>query len=1197
MSNMKIHKKGYKRAIATLLCAAMCIIELSHLPVGADCAYAATTTRLRLATAKSLAVANSEKIESIEMQIDAKKAAQTSAIQSLRERERSMSTFRWSPLLNFKFPSTPNEAEAFEFQFKPTQLEYNVKTLEHKLTDQKLSEYESVSTTYIDIITSTAEITFLEQRIKTLSATVLKNQARVTAGLATEEQVKQQQKTLDGLKNELASEKKTLLRAKEKMGKLIGFSVTSGYTFDDEFISTSMDAETVESLAAYAIDKDQTVYEAEQEMKLNDLALEVNYNLMSSKYGGNMKMISGYIEQIQNGSSVNKRAFKKDYDAFLKKIDEPWTGSWKILFFSFPKEWLKGDLDGVRYIEDDPYVLYSAALDYQASVKEYENACEELENTVSDSYDSMMEARDVYLIAKDDLAEQKSTLLEAEAKNAIGSLSLDEYETILEEYESARSTLNDALSTYSKALFALDRTTCGAASAYFATESLTTTAGSAGLGTPGEKDTTEDELNKMSAVIEKGATYSIRSIVSKEEFILYIDVPEDFEYNITDYELWADNRQIGSRTSKDDSIRHLKISVQEVDNVFIRLYNGNEFIDDCAIDPTASYGPLNITVGYDADEIDSRPVIGTYSVEDDTNIDMIRIRYTLDQSAIHQEYGTSSDASYYNMAAEKSLYLFTNDLVSVDDAFTYMSFIRNDLGKLTLRLFAADGTYIGGAKLDPSTGNLYVDSEVTDEDMQRMAARQVVIQDKAKELTEERQRMLDMYNAAKSTNSSETDTAAMTYYKQRIEELDQEIELVSSQVTDEEIDAVLSTRLSEVQEMLTTMMSGEETDESGLTAEEVAARDTILTEAAKDIIKQKRAEEMVSEIDATIKEKKKEILQKTLEMAQLEKNGASRSVIDNLKKEIENLEAEIDSYESKKELVTGDERGISDEEIAEALLKYGDEIYQAASSQLTDAMLYGSATGQWAIAYLESEGLETTPENMREVVSKADVMQKIDGLNYRKDVLKAEVEKVKNTIAKLEENGSNADKSCAAQLSSVLAAYEKEIKSVNIQIKKLDPLKEAKIAKLEEEKSAYEEELSIYELLLKLANRIIDCKELLKLVDKMNEYQAEIDQLNEKDGFNIYTSIDIAINQAKINKLKTKISAKEAKIGVSSDEAQATIDSAINEITYNVTEYSLSEEYLIKDDNYSDVQKKCEDYVSELKSKIAEIEEEISEYL
>ena len=371
---MKIHKKGYKRAIATLLCAAMCIIELSHLPVGADCAYAATTTRLRLATAKSLAVANSEKIESIEMQIDAKKAAQTSAIQSLRERERSMSTFRWSPLLNFKFPSTPNEAEAFEFQFKPTQLEYNVKTLEHKLTDQKLSEYESVSTTYIDIITSTAEITFLEQRIKTLSATVLKNQARVTAGLATEEQVKQQQKTLDGLKNELASEKKTLLRAKEKMGKLIGFSVTSGYTFDDEFISTSMDAETVESLAAYAIDKDQTVYEAEQEMKLNDLALEINYNLMSSKYGGNMKMISGYIEQIQNGSSVNKRAFKKDYDAFLKKIDEPWTGSWKILFFSFPKEWLKGDLDGVRYIEDDPYVLYSAALDYQASVKEYEDA-------------------------------------------------------------------------------------------------------------------------------------------------------------------------------------------------------------------------------------------------------------------------------------------------------------------------------------------------------------------------------------------------------------------------------------------------------------------------------------------------------------------------------------------------------------------------------------------------------------------------------------------------------------------------------------------------------------------------------------------------------------------------------------------------------------------------------------------------------
>lgn len=1059
MSDMILKNKGLKRTIAALLCAVMCIIEVSFFPIGGDCVYA--STRLKLSTAKSLAVANSEKIESLDLQIEAKKAARSSAVRSLRERQRSMSTFRWSPLLNFKFPTTPNEAEAFEFQFKPIQLDFNITTLEHKMTDQKLSEYESVTNCYIDIITSNAEISFLKERIKNLRLSVAKNKARVATGAATQEQVNQQQKTLDGLENDLTSEQKTLLRAKEKMSKLVGFKVTSGYTFDEEFIATNMDANTVETLAAYAIDNDQTVFEARQEMDLNDMALEINYGLMNSKYGGNMKMISNYIEQIQSGSSINKRAFKKDYDAFLAKIDEPWTGSWKILFFSFPKEWLKGDLDGVRYIEDDPYVLYSAALDYQSAVKEYNNACEDLRSTVSDNYDSMMDARDAYRVAKKDFAETKVILLEAEAKNAIGSLSLEEYNTILEEYEASRSAVKEALSTYSKSLYSLDRTTCGAASAYFAQESLSATTGASvsggnaaakgggkgGIASSGESDV-DDELNKMNAVIEKGATYSIRSIVSKEEFILYIDVPENFEYNITDFELWADNRQIGERTSVNDSIRHLKIAVEEVDNVFIRLYNGSEFIDDCAIDPTASYGPLNITVGYDSEDISLRPIIGTFTVEEDSNIDMIRLRYTFDQAAVHEEYNTAYDVEYYNMAAEKSLYLFTNDLVSKDTAFTYMSFIRNDLGKLTLRLFASDGTYIGGAKLDPSTKNLYVDSDITNEDMQRMAARQVVIQDKAAELTAERERMLDLYNAARDTNSAEADTAAMTYYKNRMEELDQQIEQIGAAVTEEEIDAVISTRPSAVEEMLSTMTTGEETDENGLNPEEVAARDTILTEAAKDIIRQNRANEMIAEIDTTIRGKKQELLAKTKELEKLRKNGASRHVIEAEKREIENIDAEIASYEMKKQFVTGDERGISEEEIQEALLTYGDEIYQASASQLTDAMLYGSPTGQWALAVLESEGLDTSPENMRFVIDKMDEINLQNDRVARRDALQKEYDKAISTAKKLEENASKkdyatkeTDKACAAQLREIADTYDKQIKALESEMSDADPLK------------------------------------------------------------------------------------------------------------------------------------------------------------
>ena len=209
-------------------------------------------TLLSLATAKTVAICNSEKIEAIEMQIEAKQAARESAIRSLKEKERSMKTFRWSPLLNFWFPTTPNEAEAFEFSYKPTQLQYDIDTLKHKINDLKLQENEKVSGIYIDIITSTAEITFLNQRISNLESTLLKNKARLALGLATEAQIKMQEKKLEGYKKSLSSEKTKLQRSKDKLGKEVGFTITDQYIFEDAFITTNIDRKMVEKLQQHA---------------------------------------------------------------------------------------------------------------------------------------------------------------------------------------------------------------------------------------------------------------------------------------------------------------------------------------------------------------------------------------------------------------------------------------------------------------------------------------------------------------------------------------------------------------------------------------------------------------------------------------------------------------------------------------------------------------------------------------------------------------------------------------------------------------------------------------------------------------------------------------------------------------------------------------------------------------------------------
>ncbi|HCS00123.1 MAG TPA: hypothetical protein DIS68_04845, partial [Lachnospiraceae bacterium] len=63
---------------------------------------------MTLKTARGLALANSDAYESAQMSVESKEAKRDSALKSLKLKQKNMSTFRWSPLLNFKFPTKPD---------------------------------------------------------------------------------------------------------------------------------------------------------------------------------------------------------------------------------------------------------------------------------------------------------------------------------------------------------------------------------------------------------------------------------------------------------------------------------------------------------------------------------------------------------------------------------------------------------------------------------------------------------------------------------------------------------------------------------------------------------------------------------------------------------------------------------------------------------------------------------------------------------------------------------------------------------------------------------------------------------------------------------------------------------------------------------------------------------------------------------
>ena len=692
-------------------------------------------------------------------------------------------------------------------------------------------------------------------------------------------------------------------------------------------------------------------------------------------------------------------------------------------------------------------MLYSAALEYESALKDYKNARTELSNSITDGYDNYIETRKAYLTAKEELEELQNKLIYDEALNALGQLSFEEYEGELTEYENARTALKDALSLYSSTLYQYDRTTCGGASSFFTEESISTQVGNAGLGTPEEDSgNIDDDLSKLDITVEKGAIYSIRPVVDGEEFMLYIDIPDDFEYNITHFELWSDNRQIGTTTPKGEAIKHLTITVKEVSSVFIRLYDNDTFIDDCSIDPEVSVGPLNIKKASLPEAEDESKVIGSYTVEEDTNTDMIKLRFTFDTKAVEKNFALGSAVKYYNLSVEQNLFLFSNDLVPQDQPFSYMSFIKNDLGKLTIRMFAEDGSYIGGADFDTKTKKLIANVGVTEADMQELAAREIVKKQKAADLQAERDRVQDMYNAAVDAGGSEGgDTIA--YYKERLAELDEQIKAVGDTVTDEEIQKALTDNAAEVAALVDKMnreASTEEAINAGLTAEEIAARNTILENAAEKVIREKKKQERLDDIEKSLRDKEKELAAK---LAAANGSGKTRIEIIKENEEIEALQKEIDLLKAQRDSVAAGENEISREEISQALLEYGDEIYAAAADQLSDAMLYGSETGQWAIAYLESQGLEVNNENMRKLVEQADQIKLYEAYKERKAILEKEIEEVKDKIRKLNnaQTSDTTDGNLKKQLNNILTAYEAELDKTTRAMLKCDPAKKVKL--------------------------------------------------------------------------------------------------------------------------------------------------------
>lgn len=668
-------KKIYKLVMTLLLCG----ILLSGLPI---MPVQAANKELTVDTAKSMALSQSSEYKGLKNKLALALSDYAGAVQSIREKEKNQRTFRWSPLLNFKFPEKPDLVEQLEYTYKPMELQSQIDVLNHSITDCVYGIYEDVAICFTKVYVLQEKIVFNKERIESCETALEKNKIRLREGLATPTDIETLEKELETLKDTLAADMRSFEAYKEKLGDHIGIDVSTSYTFKNPFVSASLNRDIEEQLINYTLDHDDVFYQAKVATANGLLQLNTNYKLMESQYGSKLRMIDSFVNQAKRGEKMDAAEFKLQYNKLLTSVDQPWTGTKRILFIKIPKEWFKGAIDGVRYVEDEPYALYESAVEYQGLYEEEQAVKKDLINSVEDFYNNYVSTQNTIQSLERENEKKKNDLEEAALLNRTGSLTFEEYTEVKKEYEGLQLDLLEAKSAHTEIMYSFDRVTCGALSAYFKGNSLDMSSAEGG----------------QSYVVEtsgEGIYYYLHAMVENNIFEIGLSVPEDYSISVTDFELWVDGVQVGERTGVQNTIRHLALDINEVEKVFIRLYDGDDFIDDCEIDHEV-YSDKLIIKSYHVETTES-DYLGTYTVMRHPTMGTIELALALDAGQM---------ATHFNIKTEDGKYLLNSNKISVKDKFIYLAAAENSLEELTICLYDESGALLCEATLRSSDQTL-----------------------------------------------------------------------------------------------------------------------------------------------------------------------------------------------------------------------------------------------------------------------------------------------------------------------------------------------------------------------------------------------------------------------------------------------------------------------------------------------------------
>lgn len=643
---------------------------------------AASPKPLILKQAQNLAVSNSSDITKTSNEILLQEMKYVEAVDGIKAKIKNLTSFRWSPLLSFKFPQQLAMTEEYELNVKPLTLQAEIDTLRHEMNDLRYQAIADASIAFTDVYILQEKIAFNEERLATAESDLARNQARLVTGEAAQSDVDDMQATVDSLTEELANQMRSFQTAKEELSSLIGMDVTSGYTFQNPLQELDLPRSALQSVVDYTLENDQTVYEAQMAASTALMNLESYESLMRNEYGGKFDRIQSFVNIAKNGGDVDYAAFMMAYKEMLTDLDRPWAGSIRILFFRFTKEWFKGEIDGTRYIEDEMYAVYTACMEYANASRELETTLTSTEKNVKSQYELLLNTWKSYESLLGQVETARSQLDKVTALNQQGKAEYQELKDAQESYEELQLEALDTLASYNESLYNFDRLTCGAVSQYMAGTSLSASAGEGG-----------DSYAALDPISDP--YYYIYTTVSDLTFHIGVSLPEDFSPAITDFEVWNGQTQIGERTPIEEELTHLTIDYGGDSMLTLRFYDGSTYVTECQVDATVPRDVLPIESDGEAPEEEAAEVqLGSYSVSTSAVGELSTSQLTLDVSRY-------PDIASYTITYGSSS-VFTSDPIGAEEPFSYLTLLISSLDQVEISFYNEAGTLVYTGRFQPS---------------------------------------------------------------------------------------------------------------------------------------------------------------------------------------------------------------------------------------------------------------------------------------------------------------------------------------------------------------------------------------------------------------------------------------------------------------------------------------------------------------